>query len=87
MPVGRELLPVLGFDGLGGGESVEEAVVFFFGEGAVDVVGGALVVAGGEIDLVHVDGGGIDDGGDGVVEGKVVGAGEALEFGGKRGDW
>ena len=57
-------------------------VVLFFGEGAVDVVGGAFVVAGGEVDLVHVDGGGVDDGGDGVVEGEVVGAGEALEFGG-----
>ncbi len=58
-------------------------VVLFFGEGAVDVVGGAFVVAGGEVDLVHVDGGGVDDGGDGVVEGEVVGAGEALEFGGE----
>ena len=55
------------------------------GEGAVDVVGGAFVVAGGEEDAVHVDGGGVDDGGDGVVEGEVVGAGETLQFGGKRG--
>ena len=28
---------------------------------------------------------GVDDGADGVVEGEVVGAGEALEFGGERG--
>src|ERR1700732_2889502 len=77
-------LPGFGFDRFGGGEGVEEAVVLFFGEGAVDVVGGALVVAGGEVDLVHVDGGGIDDGGDGVVEGEVVGTGEALKFGSQR---
>ena len=68
-----KFLPVLGFDGLGGGEGVEEALVLFFGEGAVDVVGGALVLARGEVDLGHVDGGGVDDGGDGVVEGEVVG--------------
>src|ERR1700738_5140751 len=57
-----DLFPFFGGDGLGGGEGVEEAVVLFFGEGAVDVVGRALVVAGGEINLVHVDGGGVDDG-------------------------
>ena len=55
-----------------GGEGIDEAVVLFFGEGAVDVVGGALVLAGGEVDLGHVDGGGVDDGGDGVVEGEVA---------------
>ena len=79
------MLPGFGGDGFGGGEGVEEGVVLFFGEGAVDVVGGAFVPAGGEVDLVHVDGGGVDDGGDGVVEGEVVGAGEALEFGGRAG--
>jgi len=78
----REFFPVFGFYCLGGGEGFHEAFVLFFGEGAVDVVGCALVVAGGEVDLVHVDGSGVDDGGDGVVEGKVVRAGEALEFGG-----
>jgi len=83
--VSWDLLPSFGGDGFGGDEGVEEAIVLFFGEGAVDVVGGALVVSGGEIDLVHVDGGGIDDGRDGVVEGEVVGAGEALELGGQRG--
>ncbi len=82
MPVAGNFSPVLGFDGFGGGEGLHEAVVLFFGEGAVDVVGGAFVVTGGEVDLVHVDGGGVDDGGDGVVEGEVVRAGEALEFGG-----
>ncbi len=59
-------------------------LVLFLGEGAVDVVGAALVVAGGEVDLLHVDGGGVDDGRDGVVEGEVVGAGEALQLGGER---
>ncbi len=83
--VGGELLPGFLFDLFGGGEGVEEGVVFLFGEGAVDVVGGALVPAGGEVDLVHVDGGGVDDGGDGVVEGEVVGAGEAGELGGEGG--
>ncbi len=63
-----------------------KAFVLVLGEGAVDVVGGALVPAGGEVDLVHVDGGGVDDGRDGVVEGEVVGAGEALELGGEGGD-
>src|SRR6202021_627727 len=72
---GGELFPVFGFNGLGSGEGFDEAVVLLFGEGAVDVVGGAFVVAGGEVDLVHVDGGGVDDGGDGVEEGGGVGAG------------
>ena len=57
-----DLFPVFGGDGFGGDEGVEEAVVLLFGEGAVDVVGGAFVPAGGEVDLVHVDGGGVDDG-------------------------
>ncbi len=35
--------------------------------------------------MLHVDGGGVDDGGDGVVEGEVVGAGEAGELGGEGG--
>src|ERR1700733_6230078 len=80
-----DLFPGLGFDLLGGDEGVEEALVRLLGERAVDVVGAAFVVAGGEVDLVHVDGGGVDDGGDGVVEGEVLGAGEALEFGGQGG--
>ena len=67
-------------DFFGGGEGFDEGFVLFFGEGAVDVVGSALVPAGGEVDAVHVDGGGVDDGGDAVVEGKMVGAGEALEL-------
>src|SRR6202021_1226321 len=79
---GWEFFPVFGLDVFGGGEGFDEGFVLFFGEGAVDVVGGALVVAGGEVDLGHVDGGGVDDRGDGVVEGEVVGAGEALELGG-----
>ena len=83
--VGGDGLPGLYGDGFGGGEGVEEAVVLLLGEGAVDVVGGAFVVAGCEVDAVHVDGGGIDDGRDGVVKGEVVGAGEALKFGGERG--
>ena len=72
-----------------GGEGFDEGFVLFFGEGAVDVVGCAFVPAGGEVDLVHVDGGGVDDGGDAVVEGEVGGSGEALEFGGERrtGEW
>jgi len=48
-------------------------------KGQLDVVGGAFVVAGGEEDAVHVDGGGVDDGGDGVVEGEVAGAGGVAE--------
>ena len=80
-----ELLPGLYGDGFGGGEGIEEAVVLLLGEGAVDVVGGAFVVAGGEEDAVHVDGGGIDDGRDGVVEGEMVGAGETLQLGGEGG--
>src|SRR5207249_3952033 len=80
-----DLFPRFGGYGFGGGEGFEEAVVFFFGEGALDVVGGAFVPAGGEVDLLHVDGGDDDDGRDGVVEGEVVGAGEALEFGGQCG--
>jgi len=81
----RQLLPGFGGGRLRRGEGVEEGFVFFFGEGAVDVVGGAFVVAGGEVDLGQVDSGGVDDGGDGVVEGEVAGAGEAGEFGGERG--
>ena len=84
MPSAGRASQALGFDYLGGDERVEEGVVLFLGEGAVDVVGGALVPAGGEVDLVHVDGGGVDDGGDAVVEGELFGAGEALEFGGER---
>ena len=83
--VGGELFPGFLFDLFGGGEGVEEGVVLLFGEGAVDVVGGAPVPAGGEVDLAHVDGGGVDDGGDGVVEGEVAGAGEAGELGGEGG--
>jgi hypothetical protein len=75
-----DLFPLFGGDGLGGGEGLEEDFVLFLGEGAVDVVGGALVPAGGEVDLVHVDGAGVDDGGDGVVEGEVAGASDALEL-------
>ena len=76
---GGEVLPRFGGYGFGGGEGVEEGVVLVLGEGAVDVVGGAFVPAGGEVNLVHVDGGGVDDGGDGVVEGEVVGTGDVLE--------
>ena len=43
--VSWDLFPGFRGDGFGGGEGVEEALVFFFGEGAVDVVGGALIVA------------------------------------------
>ncbi len=75
-----DLFPLFGGDGFGGGEGLEEGFVFLFGEGAVDVVGGAFVPARGEVDLVHVDGGGVDDGGDGVVEGEMAGAGDALEL-------
>ena len=76
-----ELLPLLGFGGFGGEQRVEEAVVLGAVHGAVDVVGGALVPAGGHVDAVHIDGVGIDDGGDGVVEGQVAGAGDALDLG------
>ena len=59
---------------------LEKAVELFAVHGAVDVVGGALVPAGGHVDAVHVDGFGFDDGRDGVVEGQVSGAGEALDL-------
>ena len=84
-----DLFPGFWRDGFGGGEGVEEGLVLLLGEGAVDVVCGAFVVAGGEVDAIHVDGGGVDDGGDGVVEGEVAGTGEALEFRGEggAGEW
>ena len=72
------LFPRFWGDGFGGGQGFEEDFVFLFGEGAVDVVGSALVPAGGQVDLFHVDGAAVDYGGYGVVEGEVVGASEAL---------
>ena len=75
-----ELLPFLGFGGFGGEQRVEKAVELLAVHGAVDVVGSAFVPAGGHVDAIHVDGFGIDDGGDGVVEGEVAGAGEALDL-------
>jgi hypothetical protein len=63
-----QLLPLFGFGGLGGQQRIEKAVVLGAIHGAVDVVGGALVPAGGKVDALHVDGFGIDDGGDGIVE-------------------
>ena len=75
-----ELLPLFGFGGFGGEQGIEEAVVLLAVHGAVDVVGGALVPARGEVDALHVDGFGIDDGRDGIVERQVVGAGDALDL-------
>ena len=62
-----------------------EAVVLVPGHGAIDVVGGALVPASGHVDAIAVDGFGVDDGADGVVEGEVVGAGEPGDLFGQRG--
>ena len=79
-----QFLPLFGLHFFGGDKGIEEAVVLSFGEGAVDVVGGAFVPARGEVDLLHVDRGSVDDGRDGVIEGEVLRAGEALEFGSER---
>src|ERR1019366_9585284 len=79
--------PLPGFygDGFGGGQGIEEGLVLLFGEGEVDVVSGAFVVARGEVDTRHVDGRRVDDRGDRVVEGEVIRTGQALEFGCERG--
>ena len=80
-----QLLPFLAFDCLGGDEGIVEAVVFLFRHGAVDVIGGAFVVAGGKVDALHVDGVGFDDGADGVVKGELAAAGEPGDLGAKGG--
>src|SRR5262249_5266843 len=80
-----DLFPFFGGNRFGSSQGFEEDFVFLFGHGTVDVVCGALVPAGGVVDLVHVDGAGVRNGRDGVVEGEVLRAGEALEFGGERG--
>src|SRR6185503_14050506 len=79
-----EFFPFLSLDRLGGKERVVEAVVFLFGEWAVDVVGGAFVVAGGKVDAVAVDGVGFNDGADGVVKSQVFASGQARDFSGER---
>ncbi len=91
-----QLLPVLGFHRLGRHQRVIEAVVLFLGEGAVDVIGRAFVVARRHIDPGAVDRVSFDDGRDGVVEVEArvgvggaggIGAvafGETLDLGGQR---
>ena len=75
-----EFLPLLGFDFVRGDERVVEGVVLLLSEGAVDVVCGTLVPTRFEVNAIHVDGAGVDDGCDGVVEGELVCAGESLQF-------
>ena len=65
---------------LGGQKGVDEGVVFVARHGAVDIggpllLGLALVIAGLPPGHAHVDGVGMDDGGDGVEEGERVGPG------------
>ena len=67
-----QLLPLLGFGGFGCKQRIQKAVELLAVHGAVDVVGGALIPAGGHVDAIHVDGFGIDDGRDGIVEGQVA---------------
>ena len=75
-----ELFPLSGFGGLGGQQGVEKAIVLRAVHGTVDVIGGAFVPARGKVDTLHVDALGVDDGRNGVVEGEMAGAGEALDF-------
>ena len=79
-----EFFPLLGFGGLGGQQGIDKALVLLAVHGAVDVVGCAFVPARGHVDAVHVNGIGIDDGGDGVVKGQVTGTGDALDLGTQR---
>ena len=68
-------------DGLGGQQFLDKAMVFLFGHGTVEIVPFALaaaVTAGAEADG-GVDGFGGDDGGHGVVEVEVLGAGEVAD--------
>ncbi len=76
-----EFFPLLGFGGFGCQQRVEKGVELGAVHGAVDVVGRALVPAGGEVNPLHVDRLGLHDGRDGVVEGQVTGAGDALDLG------
>ncbi len=71
-----QLLPFLALDRFGRNQGIVEAVVLLLRHGAVDVIGGALVVAGGKVDPLHIDRIGFDDGADGVVKGQLAAAGE-----------
>ena len=66
-----QLLPFLALHCFRGNQGIVETVVFLFRHGAVDVVGGAFVVAGGEVNPLHVDRIRFDDGADGVVKGQL----------------
>ena len=75
-----QLLPVMAFHRLGGNQRVIKTVILLFGEGAIDVVRGALAIARRHVDLAHVDGVGFDDRADGVIEEQVIAAGEAANL-------
>src|SRR5437016_4345178 len=64
-------------------QGIAKTVVFFFVQGTIDVIGGAFAVARRKIYARHVNGIGIDDWTDGVVEIKMAGAGEAGNLVGK----
>ena len=75
-----QVLPIFGVDRLRFQQRVEKAVVLFLRHRAVDVVGGAFVVARGHVHARHVDGVGFDDGTDGVVEVKLLAAAQAQDL-------
>ncbi len=75
-------------DAFGAGQGFAEAVVFFLGEGAVDVILvrlEAFGVAGSPEGNLHVDRFGRNDRRDGVEEGKVLHPGQLLQGCGQRG--
>ena len=71
-----QVFPVVALHGLGGDQGIVKAVIFFPGERAIDVVGGALAVARGHVDPAHIDGVGFHDGADGVIKEKMITAGK-----------
>ncbi len=69
---------------------IDEALVLLAVERAVQVIVGAiggLAVAGGPEGNAGIDGFGIDDGADAVVEEETAGAGEAGDFFGQSARW
>src|SRR5258707_1108336 len=72
-----EVFPVVTFNRLSCGQRVNKPLILLFRQRTVDVVGGALAVARGHVDLAHVDGVRFDDRADGVVKKEMVAAAEA----------
>ena len=79
-----QLLPLLCLGCLSGQQGIEKKVELFAIHGAVDVVGGSLVPSRSHVHAIHVDGFGFDDGRDGIVEGQLTSAGDALDFAAQR---